>query len=323
MIPLFLFSLPRSGSTLLQRILAGHSQVATASEPWLLLPLAALAGDPALRVYADYSHRTSVIAVEDLVSRMPGGRREFLDILGASAQGVYRSVAGRDARYFLDKTPRYYLVIDFVLELFPEARSVVLLRNPLDVLASIITTWGHDRLWLHHALVDLYRGPRRIHDALQKHGERLVVVEYDELVRHPREIAERLCAALGLPFEEGMLDGGAGEALTGRLGDKSVNSSRGEVVESSVQRWKQVLGTPLRQAFARRYLRRLGPGVLAAFGQDLTTLERELDELPLRWEHTLADAAALAGSFLSPAVAASVLHDGWFVRRELPLTKLD
>src|SRR5262249_20278294 len=37
--PILLLSLPRSGSTLVQRVLAAHPGVATASEPWLLLPL--------------------------------------------------------------------------------------------------------------------------------------------------------------------------------------------------------------------------------------------------------------------------------------------
>ncbi|MBA3701438.1 MAG: sulfotransferase [Rubrobacteraceae bacterium] len=36
--PLFLLSLPRSGSTLAQRFLAAHDAIATASEPWILLP---------------------------------------------------------------------------------------------------------------------------------------------------------------------------------------------------------------------------------------------------------------------------------------------
>jgi len=40
---IFILSLPRSGSTLLQRILGGHSQVHTVAEPWLMLnPLYAL-----------------------------------------------------------------------------------------------------------------------------------------------------------------------------------------------------------------------------------------------------------------------------------------
>ena len=36
--PVFLLSLPRSGSTLVQRLLASHPEVATAAEPWVMLP---------------------------------------------------------------------------------------------------------------------------------------------------------------------------------------------------------------------------------------------------------------------------------------------
>ena len=37
--PLFLFSLPRAGSTLTQRLLAAHPAICSAAEPWILLPL--------------------------------------------------------------------------------------------------------------------------------------------------------------------------------------------------------------------------------------------------------------------------------------------
>ena len=45
--PLFLLSLPRSGSTLVQRVLARSPQIATASETWLLMPF--LAATPTSR----------------------------------------------------------------------------------------------------------------------------------------------------------------------------------------------------------------------------------------------------------------------------------
>ena len=61
--PIFLFSLPRSGSTLAQRIIASHAEIATTAEPWLLLPCLY-----ALRhggVYAEYSQATAVKAIRD------------------------------------------------------------------------------------------------------------------------------------------------------------------------------------------------------------------------------------------------------------------
>ena len=36
--PIFVFSLPRSGSTLLQRVLMSHNDISSVAEPWILLP---------------------------------------------------------------------------------------------------------------------------------------------------------------------------------------------------------------------------------------------------------------------------------------------
>jgi len=62
--PIFVFSLPRSGSTLMQRILGSSTEISTVSEPWILLPLFyALKKEG---VYAEYGHDVLVDAVEDL-----------------------------------------------------------------------------------------------------------------------------------------------------------------------------------------------------------------------------------------------------------------
>ena len=62
--PIFLYSLPRSGSTLLQRMLADNPVIATASEPWFLLPI--VYSTKSSGVYAEYSHFCVPIALEDL-----------------------------------------------------------------------------------------------------------------------------------------------------------------------------------------------------------------------------------------------------------------
>ena len=51
--PIFIFSLPRAGSTLVQRVLAAHDDIATTSEPWILLPF--LFSTKEQGVYAEYS----------------------------------------------------------------------------------------------------------------------------------------------------------------------------------------------------------------------------------------------------------------------------
>ena len=45
---------------------------------------------------------------------------------------------------FVDKTPRYYLIIDFIASLFPEAKIIFLTRNPFDIAVSYRNTWDID-----------------------------------------------------------------------------------------------------------------------------------------------------------------------------------
>ena len=73
---IFLFSLPRSGSTLLQRLIASHPQVATVSEPWLVLPyLYTLRGRG---IYAEFDYKTSSTAIQDFCEELPNGPEEYL-----------------------------------------------------------------------------------------------------------------------------------------------------------------------------------------------------------------------------------------------------
>lgn len=321
--PIFLVSLPRSGSTVVQRTLAAHPQVATAPEPWLLLPLAAMSGERSVRCYANFSHAGAVTALGDLVARMPGGAPAYEAALRDFVLQVYGLVSESKRKYFVDKTPRYFLIVDFLLRVFPEAKLVVLLRHPLDVLASIITTWGGSRLWLHNSQLDLHVGPQRIHEACAKHATRLTTVHYEQFVSSPEKVTRELCSWLGLPFDDAMLKDLPSEVLSGQMGDKSDNIRRPEVVGYSVGRWRTTLANPVRREYARRYLRTLGPQVLETFGVDMAALEREMDQLPMHRKHVVTDIAALAGSHVGMLLMGSVFRDRWRNRASIAMTKLD
>jgi len=308
---------------LLQRLLAGHPRIATASEPWILLPLAGMFSATGIRSYAEYSQCGARIAIEDLAARMPAGARDLEEAVRSFTLDVYRRAAAGEPAYFLDKTPRYFLIIDFILQVFPDAKAIVLLRNPLDVLSSVITTWGEDRLWLHNALLDLYRGPIAIHEALTRRPDRFLAVRYERLVSEPETVCRQVCQHLGLDFDVTMLRGDAGAAGAGRMGDKSANVAAPSVVQSSVDRWHEVLNTPVRRYFARRYLRRLGRETCATFGLDQSAALAELDGLEVRWDKLGADAGAMVLSFLGPLVASSALRDLWRRRGTLPIPKID
>ena len=121
--PIFLFSLPRSGSTLLQRMLSCHSEIKTASELWFLLPhIDAVKNRYS---YSQFSYLSLRHATRDLVRALPGGEDSYFSSIRLMADDIYRKLASNNERYVLDKTPRYYLVLGEILKIYPDAKFLV------------------------------------------------------------------------------------------------------------------------------------------------------------------------------------------------------
>ena len=116
--PIFIFSLPRSGSTLLQSLVASHPDVGTASEPWLLLPL--VYGRRVRGVHAEYRHRLAAAAVDEFIRQLPRGRSSYNEAVRDVVLRLYTEASGENRRYFLDKTPRYHLIVNEIADLVPE-----------------------------------------------------------------------------------------------------------------------------------------------------------------------------------------------------------
>jgi len=278
--PLFLMSLPRAGSTLLQRVLAAHPAISTRSETWLLLPLVY-----ALRqhgIYTDYSHRTARAALTAFCAELPGDRQAYLDAVAAMATSLYGQVGDPDAAYFLEKTPRYNLIVDDILQMFTSATPIVLWRNPLAVVASILETWsrGRWRPYLHK--IDLFEGLERLIAAVVAQPSRFVVVRYEDLVADPVSETGRLLGALGLEMDSRCVDEFASVELRGPVGDKLGVAKYDRVSQQSVDRWKQTMASPIRKQWCRRYLSWLGKERLALMGYDLELLRSELNAVPTR-----------------------------------------
>src|SRR5690349_14306880 len=101
--PVFVFSITRSGSTLVQRVIGSYPGVATTSEPWLLIPL--LYTLRRRGVVAEYTHELAVEAIEDFCKQLPHGTEDYRGELRRFVLRLYAAAAGEGTRYFLDKTP--------------------------------------------------------------------------------------------------------------------------------------------------------------------------------------------------------------------------
>ena len=284
--PVFVFSLPRSGSTLLQKILAAHPRVATSSEPWILLPLI-MARRPGA-AYAIYRHEDAVRAMDEFSRSLVGGRAAFDRALHDFVIDLYRRASPGDVSYFVDKTPRYHLIADEVIHLFPEAKFIFLWRNPLSVAASMIRTWGSGHWNLFRHRVDLEIGLPHLVETYRAHKSEVVAVRYEDLVEEPVSVTERVFRYLDLDFRAEVLQEFADVTLRGGMGDTTGIMYGAKISQSSTDAWPTVVTSSLRKAWLRRYIDTIGKDALATMGYERDSLLESLRAVDTS-NRTLAD----------------------------------
>ena len=278
---IFLISQPRAGSTMLQRVLAGHPAVHTTAEPWLMLhPVYALR---ATGHEAEYGALTAHRALQDFMGTLEGGQSHYVEALrrmGLHLYGTACDQAGK--RYFLDKTPRYFLIIPELAQIFPEARFVILLRNPLAVLASILHTWVQgDWIRLSRHYMNLVLAPRLLLEGIELLGARAVVVRYERLVQEPASQVSELSGLLGLEFRPDMVHYGARPGFVGRYGDPAGVYQHTQPTTTSLDRWLDLGRSRQTRHLARAYLADLGPELVTSLGYDPAYLASRLAAEPL------------------------------------------
>ena len=282
---LFAIGPPRSGSTLLARMIGAHSQVFAPAEPHLLTPLAHL-GFYERVDSASYDPVISQRAIRGLVGALPGGERDYLAALRACTDSLYgRLLEGSGARWLLDKTPAYALVLDFVAALYPRARYVVLVRHPFAVWSSYVESFfdgDHEAAHRFNPLLERY--VPAIARFLREAKVPIARVRYEELVADPALRMRELCAFLGLGFEPGMVDYGEvgpNRSAARGLGDPVTVARETRPTTRSLARWAEGwAGRPEKVAQAREILARLDDGDLAAWGFGRAGLEAELAAIP-------------------------------------------
>ncbi len=266
---LFIISPPRSGSTLLQRLLGSHTQIFTHPEPHLITPLAYLGYHDTVDK-APYDHINAAEAIRLFVQGLPRGEEDYLDAVRAYADTMYgRMLATAPGKsMFLDKTPAYGLVLPFLAKLYPHAKYVVLTRHPLAVMSSFANSF-FDGDW--ERAHDFNPVPERYVPAmaqfLRERPVPMIQVGYEELVASPESQLERLFAFLGLPHEPEAVEYGKRFDAKKGMGDPITVNQHSRPVTDSVHKWAAELAADSRKrALAERIAERLDPADLAVWG---------------------------------------------------------
>ena len=273
---IFLLSQPRSGSTMLQRMLGGHPDVHTVAEPWLMLtPFHARWKGKDLHesLDLDWVHR-------EFLSNIPRGEDEYLEGVRRMYGYIYaRILEPSGKRFFLDKTPRYFWIIPELRATFPAARFLILFRNPLAVLCSMLQLWIERRwIFLREWKGDLIEAPTRLLEAVELLGERACVVHFESVVKAPEIELKRICGWLGISFAPNLIEYGNNGLPNFSVGDPNGVYRHTRPAGDRAEAWQEQIRDPQVWKLTSDYLELLGPETLTRMGYRYEELRSTLDE---------------------------------------------
>lgn len=210
--PFFIVGNDRSGTTMLRIILDRGPDAAIPPESMFLtdveVPADEESSGAAWQALAEEVWRHPKVRLWDLPGEPPHVPPDLEPadaarfVLGAPFE-AYARKHGKPR--WGDKTPHYVHHIDQLLEIWPDARFVILVRDGRDVALSLRRMpFGPNNAWA--AAQWWARGIRAGAAAARAHPEAVMTVCYEDLVHDPATHVAAVCEFLGLSFEPDMLD---------------------------------------------------------------------------------------------------------------------
>lgn len=231
--PIFIVGLPRSGSTLVERILTQPDNVTSAGE--LLHFSALLARTVRERFPGRHDQEASKVqeSFVQLAAQCPS------DELGKHYLAATDPLA-QNCEYLVDKMPLNFLNIGLIRRALPHAKIIYMQRNPMDNVLAIYKTLFEQAYPYAYALEDVARylvGERQLlAHWQQQYPQHLFTVQYESLVKHPETVSTALFNFCGMPFKSAYL----------RLSDNrsaaataSASQVRSEIYQTSIEKWRQ------------------------------------------------------------------------------------
>ena len=227
--PVFILGMPRTGTTLVERILSSHSQVHSAGELQNLgLLIKRGAATPSRRILDEQTIRRG-LALD------PGA-------LGRAYLDSTRPGTGHTA-HFIDKTPLNFLLIGFIHRALPGARIICLRRHPLDTVLSNFRQLFALQFSYYNYAYDLEDTARYylMFDALMKFWDeelpgRVLRVDYESLVADQAGQSRRIVEHCGLAWEDACLEF---ERNAAPVATASAAQVREGVYTRAVARWRR------------------------------------------------------------------------------------
>ncbi|MEH6633984.1 MAG: sulfotransferase [Halioglobus sp.] len=224
--PIFVLGQPRTGTTLIERIITSHSQVHSAGELQQL--------SLALRRLSNYRNpkRFSAELFDAARTLEP-----------AKLAGMYLQTTSKmrgTTPRFVDKLPQNYLMIPLILKALPNAKIVHLVRDPMDACFASFKQLFADAYLHSYEQREMARHHSRYHRLMQvwrdRFPQQVFDISYEDTARDLEPNARALVAYLELPWEDACLDF---HQSTGAVSTASAVQVREPAHTRSIGRWRR------------------------------------------------------------------------------------
>jgi hypothetical protein len=229
--PVFVVGMWRSGTSLLYALLNQHPQIGLMYEsdfallrPLFVLPRKSSSWIPKVDSWNGVltRHKIDAAAIPENTVGLPNAFREV-------AQQYARK---KDATIWGCKSPNYYDCMNQLADWFPDAKFVVIWRDPADVCRSIVRA-AVKSPWFARPGMDIRAllGCRRMKqeaDSLVQRGAAIHQLQYDDLVKQPVAALMSICDFIGIPYDPKM------NTLEGADRSAIYNGDHHSMVKSSV-----------------------------------------------------------------------------------------
>ena len=190
--PIFILGMPRSGTSLVEQILASHPDVHGGGER---KEIAQISKDLAVRLGSESTYPKCVLDLNGEMAKAIA--EEYLDRVSAGVATALR---------ITDKMPQNFLDIGLIRVLFPEARIIHCVRDPMDTCLSCFMSNFGSRLRFSNSLADLAEYFRAYQD-LMGHWNAVLDppvfhLRYEKLVTNPDAEIRNLINYCNLPWDE-------------------------------------------------------------------------------------------------------------------------
>jgi hypothetical protein len=215
--PIFILGSQRSGTTLLRLMLNAHSQIAIPEEGSFWMPLlrdykkgkAKTINKAKLQRYIDYIESNPQFSLWNLDATVLFEvlRKQATLTLRELMYETYSAFARANAKQIWgDKTPSFFRMIPVLIDLFPEARIIHLVRDGRDIYLSRRNQNPAMRNVSVQALEWVYKARKARQDLSIFEPSQVLELKYEDLVHSPIEKLQELCIFLSVPYEPEMLE---------------------------------------------------------------------------------------------------------------------